>query len=395
MGQKTASHGFGRQFVQIAEASDVDRRQIVLVPGAAVPLLALDLPEKLRGIAREQVARRQLQDRLSLGADDIEMRPFHGLNGKGWHQVLVADTELLQTWRSQIPRGRNVVLPDYLALPTANGVWAVHADNTGVSVRLGPDDGFGGQADAALAALSEGMADPDQKPKCVLMVGEPWPELVALAQDNNVTVVENAADVAKIEGLEVPTVLTHGELACNLSRDPALVRGRLRNQIKPWRWPVALLMIAIALWTASDLLEIQRLRAERIAIQTATEQVVRDVFVPNGPILDVRSQVQQAEAAMRQSSVTDNEVPNALALFERVGVTIHGSGARMLRASSLDGTRLDLLVETSGFAAADALTSALAGNGLEILVVGSRRTQDGAGVRTELQLISTGQGGQL
>ncbi len=52
--------------------------RIALVPGALAPLIALDLPEGLRGAAREQVARRQLRDLTGLGDDRLQMRPFHG-----------------------------------------------------------------------------------------------------------------------------------------------------------------------------------------------------------------------------------------------------------------------------------------------------------------------------
>ena len=190
-------------------------------------------------------------------------------------------------------------------------------------------------------------------------------------------------------GLGAPAVLAHGETTCNLSRDPALVRDRLRSQLTPWRWPVVLLLVAVGLWIASDVLEIQRLRAERISIQNATEDLVRDVFVPEGPILDVRSQVQQAEDALRRAATGESDAIDALALFESIAPVVFDARARTRRVSSPDGLRLDLVVETADFAAADGLSETLAkADGLEVRVVESRRTGDGAAVRTELQLRS-------
>lgn len=381
-----AHGGFGRQFVRLADAGTAHHRQIVLVPGAAVPLLTLDLPTRLRGLAREQVARRQLQDRLGLSPEKVEMRPYRGASKNVWNRVLVADTGLVQTWRERVTGNRAVMLPDYLALPTTEGLCTVHTSDGEVAVRLGPDNGFGGQSDVALIALAKAFADPDQAPKAVLMLGATWSAMVALAEKHDVPVVHDVADVVRIDGLERPTVLEHGEMTCNLCRDPALVRDKLRNQIVPWRWPVAILVLAVTLWIASDMLEIQRLRDERIAIQIATEEIVRDVFLPDGPILDIRSQVLQSEQAMRRAATGGVAGDNALALFERVAATVFETGARTLRVSSPDGSRLDLVIETSDFAAADGLTASLASNELEVRVVGSRRTGDGTSVRTELQV---------
>lgn len=388
-GPKTGGNGYTSQFVQIADAGSAGRRQIVLVPGAAVPMLTLDLPEKLRGLAREQVARRQLQDRLGLPPEQVEMRPFTGTADKTWQHVLVADTDLLQTWRAAVSRNRNVMLPDYFGLPTTEGLWTVLVSPENVAVRFGPDKGFGSQSDLALVTVKEWFASVDERPKALLMLGEPWAELSDWAEENDIPVTHAVAEVPKIPGLGAPAVLAHGETTCNLSRDPALVRDRLRSQLTPWRWPVVLLLVAVGLWIASDVLEIQRLRAERISIQNATEDLVRDVFVPEGPILDVRSQVQQAEDALRRAATGESDAIDALALFESIAPVVFDARARTRRVSSPDGLRLDLVVETADFAAADGLSETLAkADGLEVRVVESRRTGDGAAVRTELQLRS-------
>ena len=49
---------------------------VAVVPGAQAPLLALELPDGLRGIARERVAQRQLVEQLSSRAEAFEMLPL-------------------------------------------------------------------------------------------------------------------------------------------------------------------------------------------------------------------------------------------------------------------------------------------------------------------------------
>ena len=83
-GQDIALHALGAEMPA--------GRHVVLVPGAEVPLLALDLPERLRGPAREDVARRQLRDRIGLDAARIEMRPFSPPGGGDSHSFIARCT---------------------------------------------------------------------------------------------------------------------------------------------------------------------------------------------------------------------------------------------------------------------------------------------------------------
>ena len=109
---------------------------VLLVPGAEVPSLTLDLPGKLRGQAREDVARRQLRDRFGIedtGKDrGTEMRPLRAGGGADrFTRVLVADGARLDHWRSAAMDGCRDVLPDYLALPAARGLWPLAAARAG------------------------------------------------------------------------------------------------------------------------------------------------------------------------------------------------------------------------------------------------------------------------
>ena len=75
---------------------------VALVPGERAPLLPLDLPDGLRGPARESVARRQVSDLLGLAGDEIELRPGHGGPDRGvWHSTMVVWTAEIATWRAR------------------------------------------------------------------------------------------------------------------------------------------------------------------------------------------------------------------------------------------------------------------------------------------------------
>ncbi|MEP5151792.1 hypothetical protein, partial [Planktotalea sp.] len=105
------------RFVYLTDKGAVARkRQIGLIPGAAAPVLTLELPPALRGQAREQVARRQILDRFGLGEDDVDMWPFvlsPTDNAGAWTKVLIADSASVADWRERAGTQAKTVLPDY------------------------------------------------------------------------------------------------------------------------------------------------------------------------------------------------------------------------------------------------------------------------------------------
>src|SRR6056297_2220059 len=131
---------------------------VATVPGADAPLLPLDLPPGLTGVARERVARRQLRD-AGCGAG-LDLRPARlGAGRETWARMLVCEGTLRADWAAHVaPAGRRcrAVLPDYLALPAAPGLWVIELDEAGmVRARLGPEDGFAAESDLARALLEE------------------------------------------------------------------------------------------------------------------------------------------------------------------------------------------------------------------------------------------------
>ena len=69
---------------------------VALAPGADAPLLTLTLPATLKGPAREDVARRQIRDRLGPGLD---LRP---LGAEGWTRAAVAHRADVLRWRGAL-----------------------------------------------------------------------------------------------------------------------------------------------------------------------------------------------------------------------------------------------------------------------------------------------------
>ncbi|WP_425099670.1 type II secretion system protein GspL [Tropicibacter sp. S64] len=386
--QASKSEGMDRTFIRYG-AGSAGARQVVLVPGALVPLVALDLPDTLRGQAREQVAQRRLADRLGLRPEQIAMRPFapvaKGKAPDSWTRVLTADKAWLDSLRDLPGRA---VLPDYLSLPCSEGLWTLRtADIDGHAqwmVRLGPGDGLTAQPALARMALRTALARGD-RPKAILCLGALPADLPALVEAYDIPVVADAAALKPL-GLAAPVTLGFGELACDLRKNPMAARARLARRVLPWRWTALAAMLAAGVWAGLQWYDLDRARRETRAISAATTAMVQEVFTGTGPVLDARMQVSRALAQMQASQGGSGDTLDPLDLIHRVATVLRGGQIVPDLIDYRETEGLRVIARLPDFAAADRLAAALRAEGLQVDLRDSR-TEDGeAGVRTEFAI---------
>lgn len=361
-------------------------RHVALVPGADAPLLTLDLPAGLRGAAREDVARRQIRDRLGPAGDGVEMRPFPP-GAPDWSRAVIAARTDLARWRAAAGPGCRAVLPDYLALPVAPGLWSLGAPVSGdaLRVRLGEADGFA--AEPELAALMLSRALEAGAPRAVY-APDPLPETLpgALAEvlaGAGVPVVRDAGGLAAL-GLPAPV---WPEAAVDLRDDPRAARAALARQVLPWRWPLLIGALAAALWAGVQVSQTRDLRAAEAEARAGILADLRAGPIPEGPILDIRAQLSRALEAQAEAGAARAEGAAPLALLKRAALVIVERGAvpeRMVLAQE-GALVLDVTLFLPDFAAAEALQAALEAAGLG-LAVQAADTAPGGGVRLALRL---------
>ena len=353
-------------------------RDIAAVPGADVALLALELPAGLRGQNREDVARRQLRDTFGIDPDTVDLRPFHGPGqASSWQRLLVADAGLVEGWRSR-GAGARAVLPDYLTLPTAPGLWTVGPGATAgtLAVRLGPEDGFGAQAALAPVLLARALdAAKGDGPQALLRLGEALPEVEAVAAEHGVKVITQDPDAQ---------ALAAGELAFDLRRDPQLARARLAGRVLPWRWPVLLGLVAVGVWAAAQIVVTERIAEETRTLRAQTTALVQQDFTGGAPVLDVRVQVSQALSAAQGQAAGWEARLDPLALFGQAAVVLAQAGARTQAARYSAAEGLQVVTDLDDFAAVEGLVAQLKEADLEVELT-ETATRD-SGVRATLAL---------
>jgi len=371
--------------------------QVVLVPGAQVPVIALDLPVGVRGVQRERIATRALRDLTGLDPARIDMRPLPGPRPQAWSRVLVTDPARLADWRAR-SAGARALLPDYLSLPAAEGLWTLQhrapetddADGE-ILARLGTDDGF--TIETAAARLMLAAALREAPPRAVLWIGTPLPDLAALFEAAELPQIDRAEDAAR-HGLATPSVLGHGEESCDLRQDPGQERDHLRRRLLPWRWPALAAAAALAVWCTALVLETRQLRKRTATVTAQTLEMTRQHFIPAGPILDIRAQI-GAEMASRQ-------VRLGVARDQRSGLDLMNRAAALIDLAEATGVD-DLSYTADGglvarlrvpdYAAQDRLAETLSAGGLAVEVIESGLSEDGAEVRVEIAL-ALAEGGQ-
>lgn len=402
--------------------------QILTVSGVHVPICELTLPKALRGAAREQVARRQLADRTGLDADALALRPFlpqpartsssrrlsSNLSGSRdlWNRVLVGDTLWLQKLQGLTCRA---VLPDYLTLPAAEGIWTLALETAApqgspsqdpsqdqpqrpvcLLARLGPEDAFSAQPAIALAMLERAITQ--EPPRAILWLGatsgvgpsqkvteetaQIETQIKNLASRHNIALITTPQAAIKLD-LAPPQVLAHGELACDLRHNPLAARAQLARQILPWRWPVLAACLAAGLWAAGQLVALTQIEEDLRASQARSTALVKTHFVADGPVLDARLQVSRALSDLRRAAATPGQVTDPLALMAEVAEVLHQSHLRPDLLSYQTGTGLLLALRLENFAQRDQLVEDLRARALAVSLRDSRVSEGQAGVRAE------------
>ncbi|WP_397544515.1 type II secretion system protein GspL [Roseovarius salis] len=370
-------------------------RFVATVPGADVPLVTVDLPPGLRGPARETVARRQLVDRLGLDLSEVELRPAP-LAGEGalWSAMLMLRRDDLAAWRQRlVPHGKAVqaILPDYLALPASPDVWTVQTRQgaaPSVQVRLGPADGFSTEPGLAGLALGRALEDEAREtPKAVLRLGPALPELDAALDE----ALQARPDIVRAESPEAlprdvtrPQAFAHGELALDLARPLQDPRRDLEARLRGAVLPVVLLLLAAGIWAGAGVIEIRELREQVRSVQERNIALVRDAFLPTGPLPDVRMQVSRLIEERRAAlAAPETEPDRPLRRAKQVSAVLaEPGGARLEQLVMQPDGRIRLELQLPDFGALETLVGRLRAAGLAVDRGRSASAETGAVVST-------------
>ncbi|WP_172299506.1 type II secretion system protein GspL [Pseudoruegeria sp. HB172150] len=317
---------------------------VALAPGADLPLLPVDLPDGIKGRARDRAGCRKLAEQLALPPDRVELHPFRQPQ-RPWSRAIAADPAQLSEWRHALGRGAHALLPDYLALPCANGVWTVEVTGDTVRARLGPEDGFTAEPELAALLLERAISSP---PQAVLRLGAPHEAIDSALRATRVPLHASAETLAQTGHrlLRWPDA-TRG---CNLRAPLARRRTLHRN----WAPPAAVAGLALATWLTGVAFETRDLQYRDATARHDTEAMLRAHVLPTGPILDIRAQVDAALAKSPHSPPAD-----PFHLFQRAAQDLATATVRSVEYSA--DTGLIATVETGGFAELEALARSLRG----------------------------------
>ncbi|MDA7426912.1 type II secretion system protein GspL [Primorskyibacter aestuariivivens] len=356
---------------------------VVSVPGSELSVFPLDIPAGLRGAARERVALRQISAELGQDIARLRIWPLAGPGEAGaWSHVLIADRDLCDDWRRTCGPACRALLPDFLVLPWADGLWSFAESEDGHwVVRTGTIAGLSAEPEIARAMLDAALRT-GPVPKAIYAPGGAPADLDALAADKGIKVFASADDAQNATGA-MPRAFAHGELGVDLRVDPQAARDRLRRSVLPWRWPILAGGLAFGLWCALIVLQTSQITAQDRQWRAETTRLVREFFVPSGPLIDIRLQVARALDRLRAASAGQGERRDPLDVMNWVfPVLDHDDVAMELLQLSEEGAQDGVLaiLGLPDFAALDGTGTRAELAGLSMRVISSGIAEDGDGI---------------
>lgn len=344
---------------------------VALVPGTEAPLVSVTLPATLKGPAREDVARRQVLDRLGLPALALDIRAARLGGDEGWSRVLTADRATVLRWRSGLGSAAarcRAMVPDYLAVPVEPGCWAVDADAEGVRVRLGPADGFAAEPELGAAMLATAVAQAraaNAVPRAVTLTGDAPGIAAALAG----LPIRRAASSA---------AFAQGELALDLLRDPRADAAGIERRLRRIAAPLALVLAGALGWAGATALATRHDLRMAEAVEAQTLAAARRDILPSGPIVDLRVQVAREIAARRAAAGDAPQARGPLAVLRAAAPVFEGGEAVVQGLSVVPTTeRVTLDLGLPDFRALDAAVEALGAAGIAARVTRSGTAPEG------------------
>jgi general secretion pathway protein L len=262
-----------------------DPRDVLLVTATVPPLTGARLEQALPNLIEDALLQDPAACRIALGPELGEGRRVLGVVDREWYDLVIAGfarqgIRVAAAW------------PAPLAIPWREGTWSIAWVGSSLTIRIGPADGFGIEAEtpnlessaAALLALAQTTI--------------PFEGTVNLyANDTEaLKAIQSAVRAAGLLGVTnpMPTPISASiDLQQAISGRSRQGRPAVTVSWPRWRWPLAL--GALCAMTTIICLNLQwgLMSKESAAIEAAIEQRVRTVLPAGIPIVDASLQMQR------------------------------------------------------------------------------------------------------
>jgi len=268
------------------------RRVVLLLAGADVSLLSVQAPP-LTG-ARLKAALPALVEEHILGDPEDSVLVAAPEQPDGTRPIAVADRDWLEAIvRALLAQGARAVaaIPAQLCLPLQPGSVSAAVDGAELTMRQGLFQGFGLALEAVPAVvLQTARAFSGDAPLVLYVPRALLGEYQVLAQEAGPGITLETDDWAHWIAASRSTAL---DLVSGLGAAGTPVRDWRR-----WRWPLRLILLALAINIIGLNLDWLRLKREAATVQQSMTQTFRQVY-PRDPVVDPVIQMRQNMARAR------------------------------------------------------------------------------------------------
>lgn len=262
-----------------------DPRDVLLITATVPPLTGTRLEQAIPNLIEDALLQDPSACRIALGPELGEGRRVLGVVDREWYDLTVAafarqGIRVAAAW------------PAPLSIPWSEATWSIAWVGSSLTIRLGPVDGFGVEAEASHLELSAAAL------LAMAQTTIPFEGTVNLYADDAeaLKAIQSAVRAAGLVGVThampvpAPATIDLQQAVTGRSRPR---RPAVRVSWSRWRWPLALGTVCAT--TAIICLNLQwgLMSKESAAIEAAVEQRVRTVLPARIPIVDAPLQMQR------------------------------------------------------------------------------------------------------
>lgn len=354
----------------------VGRRVWLYAPSADVRLMTATVPVKTAAKALAAVPY-AVEEQF---AEDVESLHFaianQALSANEWAVAAVSHSHM-RAWLAPFSKAGitpDALLPETLALPfPRDGRWTAMAEVGHVTVRTGPNSGFGCLEEDFEQFLS--MAEG----------GIPQPLRILIAQDVATDFTQLNRDIELLPGLDHPLQAlarnAQPAQAINLLQGPYLVRQGYQREWLAWRKVAALAGVALLLAAVGNGVAAFQMSREADRQRTANETRFRTLFPSEQRIVDLSAQAEQQFRAVSGGGGQSGLVP----LMEALAGGIKAAPSLTLQSMQFREGALFASLTGTDLAALDLLRNHFGAGASARLEVQSANAADG-GVQIRIKL---------
>lgn len=350
-----------------------DARVILIVPGIDVLLTSVDVPKMSPARLRKAVPN-LLEDEVAENLENLHFSVAKLTAGQPLDVAVVSKLQM-QKWleflKEKIPGSQthiDVITPDTLCLPWAEGRWTGVTNNNQVLLRTGKGQGFAVDADN-FVMITKSVLDAGAEPEVMTLFQGEWSKIKDLDQlELDIDYQKPSDSLLQDFAKQIQT----SGIVINLLQGEFESDNSMQLSRKLYRSAGMLALIWISLLTVADMGKYWYLKHKVDGLQTEIASVYKEIFPNAKSVVSPKRRVQRLLSESQQSQSNGA----FMVMMAKIAPILDKARGIKLTEMVYSGNDLQLQVEAGGFDQLDGLMKSMQVTGLVVNQTGATKSGD-------------------